>query len=801
MNMNSELGCRVTKDLNESMHFHPELEVIYVVAGEAEVVIQDMKYQMEKHDVIAVNPGLPHEIKSAPGTMVCTVVYSSRMLAGILDRRYGFFECNSVCGASPYYGEIETVFEEIIYQFLNTSKKTQCRRISLLYQLLDCLTEHFMEEEAFGTGEEDEDTRYRQILSYVNQHFSDNISLSELAEQMYVSSSTLSRFFKKKTQMYFVDYVNHVRVRAAQQELEYSEKNITKIAVDSGFSNLSVFNRAFREIVGMTPTEYRTMKQENYRKTEEERRRQTEQTLLELRTKEKEGTAAERIVGGTVEAEVDASSGEKREKIWNQAVNAGNLNSLLLANVQYHILYLQENLQFRYVRVWNIFSRKLMITDGEHTGYYNYDKVDTALDFLVSHRLIPFLDLGVRPDTAVRTEGEHVYFEDECIEFHSREAWEAMCADFIRHIISRYGKEEVGRWVFEISLDVTHRERSRCYADENYDHYNAYAYFSRTLKAKAPEAQVGVNMATAEITEDLRSLLLRSREEDCVPDFVAFLLFPYISYRKKDKYTYRRDTYRNSEIHQLNIIRNLIRETGAGCRLYVSEWNNTISNRNYLNDSCFRAAYMVHKLKDMWDLADLTAVWMATDWMSNYFDTPGIANGGSGLLTKNTICKPAYFAIQFMNSLGDYLVEKGQGYIITRTEQGNFYILCYNYKWYSSNYFMGNENLSDPGEIDDLFENSDPLEIRIGINGMKADRTYAIKGRTLSSREGNILVEWKNFGFENHMTENDVKYIRQACYPRMHMERKKAENGRLAVDVVLNPHEVTLLHIFPADEI
>lgn len=799
MHTYSDLNSRVIKDLSEETHFHPELEVIYVVTGEADVTIEDMKYQMEKHDVLAVNPGLPHDVKSSEGSILCTATYSSQLLAEVLEGKYGFFECNSVCGDSPYYGKILTIEEELIYEFLRHSQKTQCRKTSLLYQLLDCLIEHFMENQMEALGEADEDVRYRSVLSYVNRHFQGNISLSELAGEMYISTSSLSRFFKKKAGMYFVDYVNNVRVRFACQELIYSEKNITKIAVDSGFSNLSVFNRVFRETTGLTPTDYRKQKQARYRMIGAEKERLAEQSLLELREQEKETEDESRKSAGIIEAVVDADGGVQYEKNWKKAINVGALSALLIANIQYHVTYLQENLKFRYIRIWNIFSKKLMITDGEHIGSYNYDQVDTALDFLVSRHLIPYFDMGVRPDTAVKTEGEHIYFDAECIDFRSREAWEAMCRDFVRHIISRYGAEEVSQWIFEMSCDVTHKDRSQCYQDENYSHYDAYEYLYRTLKSRIPDVNVGVSMAAPDILDDLEELLKRSRTENCIPDFTSIVLFPYVSYRKKEKVTYRRDTYRNSELHQINMIRSLLQKLELPCRIYISEWNNTVSNRNYLNDSCFRASYFVHKIKDIWDTTDFTIAWMATDWVSNYYDTPGIANGGSGLLTKNTICKPVYYAIAFLNRMGELLLDKGHGYIVTKTRRGSFYILLYNYKWYSSNYFMEQEAFDSPEKIPGFFEDNDPLEITVRLEHVPEGSEYIVKRRTVSPKKGNLLGEWKNFGYSNELTENDVKYIRQGCYPRMHMSRVHSDKGTLNIKSVLNPHEVTLIHIYATE--
>ena len=66
-------------------------------------------------------------------------------------------------------------------------------------------------------------------------------------------------------------------------------------------------------------------------------------------------------------------------------------------------------------------------------------------------------------------------------------------------------------------------------------------------------------------------------------------------------------------------------------------------NRNYLNDSCFRSAYLTAKTVELWGMTDMTAVMGGTDWVSNYIDTNKVLNGGVGILTKDTIGKPAFY--------------------------------------------------------------------------------------------------------------------------------------------------------------
>ena len=86
------------------------------------------------------------------------------------------------------------------------------------------------------------------------------------------------------------------------------------------------------------------------------------------------------------------------------------------------------------------------------------------------------------------------------------------------------------------------------------------------------------------------------------------------------------------------------------------EWNCSVVNRNILNDSTYRAAYIIKIIAQIWDEVDLFCLWMGSDWVSSYYDSVGISYGGSGILTKDTICKPAYYAFQLLNQLGNELI-------------------------------------------------------------------------------------------------------------------------------------------------
>ncbi|SFZ78081.1 AraC-type DNA-binding protein [Chitinimonas taiwanensis DSM 18899] len=107
---------------------------------------------------------------------------------------------------------------------------------------------------------QDDDDQLEQINRIVNRitdHLADPLSAAELADELGMSQSRFSRFFRRATGNTFTDFINHVRVNRACQLLMESERLITDIGYEVGFNNIANFNRRFLDIKGMTPREFR----------------------------------------------------------------------------------------------------------------------------------------------------------------------------------------------------------------------------------------------------------------------------------------------------------------------------------------------------------------------------------------------------------------------------------------------------------------------------------------------------------------------------------------------------------------
>lgn len=633
-----------------------------------------------------------------------------------------------------------------------------------------------------------DDVRMRQIVKYVDENRQNHVSLSELADEMFTATSTLSRLFQKQTGMKFAEFVNRVRIYFAAEDLMTTSKAVTKIAVDNGFSNASVMNRVFRQYYQCTPVEYREKKKE-----EKECTTPTKKENRDKRNKNKSLDTENSAI------EVNVRRKSKLTKIWNQVVNIGSVYNLTLANLQYHTIYLTETLGFSYVRIWNIFSKKMMITDGKTQGNYNYDMIDLALDFLVSHHIKPFVDLGRRPDTVLSSMGNTLYFEEECIVFQSKDIWIAMLKDFIHHIIKRYGKEEVVQWKFELSSDIVHFARNQYYIDKEYDYKECYRSSYQVIKKALPDACVG---GPSDVTNDVKFLheyLQYSKENNCLPEFISILLFPYDSSRKDGKVNYYRTQSENYEYEKLQSIHQIMEEGEVDIPLYVVEWNSSISNRNFLNDSCFRASYITKKIIEILSMADMVCLWMGSDWVSNYFDTKRIANGGSGLITKDTIRKPVYFALQFLNQLGEELLLHNEELIVTK-EIGKdvYHIIGFYYQKYEDTYVVANDPIDSPEKVEKIFLTNQECNIDLVLKNV-ADGNYTITSNRICREKGSILDEWKKFQYEETLTNEDIKYLREITQPERRMEGVMSVEGTVQIRMTLRGQEIILLHVSKDD--
>lgn len=803
MNSYNQFEIAICKDIREPMHLHSEVELLYVVEGAAKVKIKDTVFEMCRDDILVINSSIQHSCETADKTIVCSIKFDYQILVHLLKKPNGIFWCNSVSEPEQNYLELQRMCREVIYEEVVSNHKTDSLKYSLLYQILDELVENFMLDDTNMEISEnyDADEKLQIIIHYVHQNYQDGISLSDLAQQMYTSTSTLSRLFKKQTGTYFAEYVNQVRTKYAINELLYTEKNMTKIAMDCGFSNASAFTKVFREIYNMAPTEYRQkMKSEVTKKqvVDVDIKQEIKERYQNRPAIEKKGSEQHIEV-------VDVTKTSKLNKNWNQMINVGFIHDMTTANVQYHIVYLTKELGYKYVRIWMVFNTKTMVSDGKTIGNYNFDMIFDVLDFLVENHIKPWLDFTNRPYANVKNASDTVWFENICIEYQNRRVWEELYQTFFKSIVRRYGEKEVSTWRFEIGQEGFHASYDRIFEEDGCTFEEVYKFISEKIREYIPNAQVGYNGCTTNIGEDvLKQSLKNLAESDYKPDFVSFMLFPYIPIQdeteRKTTGAFIRAKDRSFEEKELKKIHSLMDKVGLGdTKVVVSEWNLTVSNSNFLNDSCFRGALFLQTVLNKMPDVEAVGLWMCTDWLCNSFNARNVVNGGGGLLTKDTIRKPIYYAVRMLNRLGNEMVNHGENYIVTKLGDDEYQILCFNLVWYSPSYYINAENQARVEEVKSYFDMSEEKTLELELKGVSENGWYYIKRRTVNAVHGSIVDEWEKLNNDSNLERSEIKYLQEICVPELTRSKIQAKKDKLKLSIHMQAEEFCTLHIFPAD--
>jgi len=247
-------------------HFHPELELIFVNGGTGKRHIGKNVSYFNDGDLVLMGANLPHFgfTDRLTGNRSETVVQFREDFLG-----KGFFEV-------PEMNLVKRLLH-ISKQGLTFHGETKERvgkkiealswvdHYDRLLGLLDILKDLAYSREyeilnADGVAlavDSKENERINVIYNYIRDHFKEQISLDEMADQVHMTVPAFCRYFKKNSRKTFTKFVNEYRIVHASKLLAETSSSITDIAYESGFNNFSHFNKRFKEFTGKSPSEYR----------------------------------------------------------------------------------------------------------------------------------------------------------------------------------------------------------------------------------------------------------------------------------------------------------------------------------------------------------------------------------------------------------------------------------------------------------------------------------------------------------------------------------------------------------------
>jgi AraC-like DNA-binding protein len=251
------------------VHYHPEFQITLIVKGSGVRLIGDQVSPFGPGDLMVIGENLPHVFKSNPtedGSMVEAIsLYFNRRAFGetffdlpemsrvriLLDKAGGGLD---VKGTSRTYIEEKLKRMKVLEGFDRFLGLLEIlRSLSRSDQIIEL---DIRRKDLFSHPQDAE--RLNRVFNYVFSHLGDPIRIEEMARMTHFTPSGFCRYFKTKTRRSFIAFLNEVRIQRAKELLRDKDWTVARIAMESGYDNLSNFNRQFRKMTGQTPRIYRT---------------------------------------------------------------------------------------------------------------------------------------------------------------------------------------------------------------------------------------------------------------------------------------------------------------------------------------------------------------------------------------------------------------------------------------------------------------------------------------------------------------------------------------------------------------
>ena len=362
---------------------------------------------------------------------------------------------------------------------------------------------------------------------------------------------------------------------------------------------------------------------------------------------------------------------------WEEMFGSGRAILSLRESYREDLRAVKSVTDFRYVRFHAILHDEVAIYNEDEHGnpVYNFTLVDQIYDGLLKNGIRPFVEISFMPKKlAFNPDALHPFWYKQNVSPpKSMEKWDGLMTAFTRHLVERYGIDEVSQWYFEVwnepNIDFWNGvPRLQSYLD-------LYAHTARDLKAVSPRLRVG-GPATA--------------AAEWVPEFLKYAAANHVPVDFVTSHGYADDTVENmfhtdEEIamddrvcRAIGKVRGEIKASVMpGLPLFWTEWN--VQGERASRDTIFVGPGLANTVRACDGLADMMSFWTFSDVFEEGGPIPQPFQGDFGLRATGGINKPSYYDFALLHQLGDKrIANTSKNVIVTKQADGSLAIAAWN---------------------------------------------------------------------------------------------------------------------------
>lgn len=252
------------RKLYNPIHWHSAIELIYVLNGSSAVTVGQKSRVVSAGDFVVIDANELHEYRYEKNSNVMVIHFSRKSMRQFVPgMRELHFHCTQDTLRPDQYESYKRVCQclmEIpllhVEQPMGYELKCHAIAMEIFYELL----QHFTTKQPrFLTERANNLQRMHEITEYIDQHYSEQLTLEEVASHFFLNSAYFSRLFHKHIGVTFTSYLNQVRIAHVYSDIRNTKTGIMELAEKHGFTNYKLFNHLFHSIYGCTPREARVV--------------------------------------------------------------------------------------------------------------------------------------------------------------------------------------------------------------------------------------------------------------------------------------------------------------------------------------------------------------------------------------------------------------------------------------------------------------------------------------------------------------------------------------------------------------
>ncbi|MFO1339925.1 MAG: cellulase family glycosylhydrolase [Burkholderiaceae bacterium] len=345
-----------------------------------------------------------------------------------------------------------------------------------------------------------------------------------------------------------------------------------------------------------------------------------------------------------------AQAGAPLDRFFDHCVGSDYPGTLDRADTLGQLKTTVDELGFRYLRFHAIFHDVLKTVRREAGRLvFDFSGIDRLYDALLARGIRPLVELGFTP-LALASSPQKIFYWEGNTSHPEPEGWVALVDAFVRHLLQRHGAAEVRQWYFEVwnepNLDGFWERADQA------AYFDLYTRSARAIKAVDPLLRVGgpSTAGAAWVPEFLAHAKATGTPVDFVTTHAYGVDSGFLDENGKE------DTWLSASpdaiVGDVKRVRAQIEASHLpGLPLFFTEWSTSYNPRDKVHDSYMSAAYVLSKLRQVQGLAQSMSYWTFSD----LFEEPGPPDrpfhGGFGMLTREGVRKPVWFAYKYLAAL------------------------------------------------------------------------------------------------------------------------------------------------------